>query len=95
MIRMRFAALAAFAMSASVAAHGAPAQQSYIIEAAVTGDGNVDFVIDGNIYGAVGACPDWQAGDRVVFADGKVSARCDAVQLTNIDRDTTCELVCE
>ena len=94
MYRGTFAALAAFAVLAASAAHGAPAQKNHVIEA-VAGGEPAGFVINGETYRISGRCPDWRAGDRVVFADGSTAATCGAVQLTNIDRDSTCRLECE
>ena len=90
------AAAAAPALLAALAAPGAdaaPAQRNHIIEAAA-GNNAADFVIDGAAYRIVGECTGWRDGDRVVFADGSTAATCGSVQITNIDRDSTCRLEC-
>ena len=90
-MRTGFAA-AAVAMFAAVAAEGAPAQKNHVIEAVA--DDAAGFVIDGNLYLVAGECDGWRNGDRVVFADGSTAATCGKVQLTNLDRGSTCRLEC-
>ena len=98
MTRTRIAACAvvsALAMSAALAAHGAPAQRTHVIEAAIVESEDSRFVINGDTYRAAGRCEGWRDGDRVVFADGSTAATCGAVELINVDRGSTCRLECE
>ena len=95
MFRYGLSALAAAAAFAALAAAAAPAQKNHVIEAAAAGDSSAGFVINGNVYRLAGKCEGWEDGDRVVFADGSTAATCGAVQVTNIDRDSTCALQCE
>lgn len=92
-MRTGFAAMAAAAAAlVAVAAQGAPAQKNHVIEAVA--ENGAGFVIDGNLYRVADRCDGWRNGDRVVFADGSTAATCGKVQLTNLDRGSTCRLEC-
>lgn len=86
---------AALVLFAVPGAQAAPAQKNHIVHAAPAERADVDFIVNGNDYRVVGECSGWRDGDRVVFADGSTAATCGAVQLTNIDRGSTCRLECE